>query len=148
MFEKFSVTISVSCLLMAMLNKTYMLPGDTARKKDQLPWEQPDRLLDDFGVVLIGWPAGSVFRDPSSLAMWELRELTVGVYRGTCHFEYIGIPEKNIPEVEVVTKQSELEPRSDLACCRGRQARPAKPRRNGMTGKVFKSVAMISEEKD
>ncbi|KAK7680033.1 hypothetical protein QCA50_016979 [Cerrena zonata] len=117
-----------------------------AQTDSQLPWGQPDKLLDEHGVMLIGWPIGSRFRDTSLLAMWELRELVVGVYRGNCRFEYVGKPEKEIPIVAEEAAAEPREPRRDVAHCRGRQARPAKPRRHGKTGKIFKSSPIITDE--
>lgn len=112
----------------------------TGNTKATVAWTQsPDQIRKEFGVDLIGWPTGSVFRDLSNLRMWELRVLMGRVDKGTCCFQPLDMCEHLKPVAHVrkkiVTKQEGG--RRDKATCRGRQAHPAKPRKKGKIGKVF-----------
>lgn len=105
-----------------------------------MPWTASlEQIRAEFGVVLIGWPMGSQFRDPSRLEMWEIRVLMSRVDRGTCHFQRVGKCDEGSAVVEILKRGATKQEggRNDRNTCRGRQAHPAKPRCKGKTGKIF-----------
>lgn len=58
----------------------------SGKKHAEMKWTNPDRLVDSYGVTLVGWPPSIPYQNPSTMKVGQKKELIALFDSGAMRF--------------------------------------------------------------
>ncbi|KAF9030993.1 hypothetical protein BDZ89DRAFT_949195 [Hymenopellis radicata] len=70
------------------------------KKHAEMKWTNPDRLVDSYGVMLVGWPPSIPYQNPSTMKVGQKKELIALLDSSAMRFVKINPGQTNLPSNE------------------------------------------------